>query len=587
MVIKVYGGEQAPTHVDSSVPWEEPGSSAPWSTGVIPTQAELDQKLASENVGPFAHRPAPDQTLRSNPFRGGNPRPVYSPSAELLFEGFESGVMPPTGWTVVVNNVQTWAIGTTAPFEGTSNATCEYDASYSGTQDEWVISPVLDLTTGGTGWVLDFAWNGSYYWSVDPYDNCELEVWISTDGGATFPTMLWNEDSYGVFTSWVWNQSSVSLAAYSAETNVKIAFRYYGYDGAQFSVDAVSINDAAPPTGRCCYGDPAAPSCLDAITEAECTAMGGNWTVGATCADPCPVSGSNDDCTAAELIPGPFPATINGTTAGATVDCPGVLDWNAVWYKFDVTGTCANVTVDYCGSASDLQCIGIVLYPDCADCNASMLADNYTFASCSDGSTNPNMIWQNLPGPATYYLPVFVGDTDCVGIESDFQFTVDVQDCPPAQQGDNCDNPLVINIGGSGELPYSAVSQYTCGRSDNYNATCLGSYDGGEDIVYQLNVSAAVNVDITLDPMGTTWTGFAVDALCPLDAATCIATSTSSGGGPHKIMGLDLAAGTYYIMVDTWPAPDCIPDFTLTIEAGAGPSPGNDCTSPYFGETPR
>jgi hypothetical protein len=34
---------------------------------------------------------------------------------------------------------------------------------------------------------------------------------------------------------------------------------------------------------------------------------------------------------------------------------------------------------------------------------------------------------------------------------------------------------------------------------------------------------------------------------------------------PRVISALDLAPGSYYILVDTWPAPACIPDFDLSV----------------------
>ena len=44
----------------------------------------------------------------------------------------------------------------------------------------------------------------------------------------------------------------------------------------------------------------------------------------------------NDLCENAEFVPGPFPQTGPGSTIDATLDCPGLLDWNAVWYVFDL-----------------------------------------------------------------------------------------------------------------------------------------------------------------------------------------------------------------------------------------------------------
>ncbi len=46
---------------------------------------------------------------------------------------------------------------------------------------------------------------------------------------------------------------------------------------------------APPPIGRCCYGDPQAPSCID-NTAAECAALAGTWDQTLTCAlNPCPI----------------------------------------------------------------------------------------------------------------------------------------------------------------------------------------------------------------------------------------------------------------------------------------------------------
>ncbi|MCK4428061.1 MAG: hypothetical protein KAW16_06235, partial [candidate division Zixibacteria bacterium] len=117
--------------------------------------------------------------------RAYNFTPTASPKA-LLVQDFEEGIIPPTNWSVVVNNAYTWEIDSCDPYEGVYNASCFYDQDYTGTQDEWLISPVINLTTKGESWHLYFFWMMSYYWGVDPYDNYELEVWISTDGGANF-----------------------------------------------------------------------------------------------------------------------------------------------------------------------------------------------------------------------------------------------------------------------------------------------------------------------------------------------------------------------------------------------------------------
>lgn len=168
----------------------------------------------------------------------------------LVTQGFESGQMPPPNWTRIVLNAgdptYTWHIANFQPFEGVNNAQVLYDPALN-QQDEWLISPVINLTTGGLNWSVHFAWNSSYYWGVSPYNNYDLELRISTNGGSTWlPEVLWVEDNVGVFDNYAWYEADVPLSAYLAQSNVKIAFRYVGVDGAQAGVDAISVESAGP-----------------------------------------------------------------------------------------------------------------------------------------------------------------------------------------------------------------------------------------------------------------------------------------------------------------------------------------------------
>jgi hypothetical protein len=77
----------------------------------------------------------------------------------------------------------------------------------------------------------------SYYWGVSPNDNYDMEVWISTDGGTTYSTKLWDESGEGTFSNYVFYEESISLSAYVGQSNIKIGFRYVGADGAQGNFD--------------------------------------------------------------------------------------------------------------------------------------------------------------------------------------------------------------------------------------------------------------------------------------------------------------------------------------------------------------
>jgi len=153
------------------------------------------------------------------------------------------------------------------------------------------------------------------------------------------------------------------------------------------------------------------------------------------------------------------------------------------------------------------------------------------------------------------------------------------QQVSAAVPGVDCTDGNMVPITLPAELPALVVNQTNCGAGDSYSDTCLGSYDGGEDVVFAVDVTAPVTVKFTLDPQGTTWTGMALDDVCPLDSASdgCLVNATSSGGSPYSTACVDLAAGGYYLMVDTWPTPDCIPDFDLVVEE-CPPPVGDTCT---------
>jgi hypothetical protein len=101
---------------------------------------------------------------------------------------------------------------------------------------------------------------------------------------------------------------------------------------------------------------------------------------------------------------------------------------------------------------------------------------------------------------------------------------------------------------------------------NDYSNTCLGSYDGGEDIIYALIVPVATCVDITVtgaDP-NNNWIGVLVDDSCPPDPSACLYSGTSTAGYIALLSNVSLAAGTYYLMIDTYPSPTCV-HYTLTI----------------------
>ena len=154
--------------------------------------------------------------------------------------------------------------------------------------------------------------------------------------------------------------------------------------------------------------------------------------------------------------------------------------------------------------------------------------------------------------------------------------------CGDGIVGGNCANALVVNT-----MPYSVTGLTTCGAGDCYSSTsaCGSLYMNGEDYVLSFTPSATGPFEFVTNGT-TTWTGIFVLDGCPDSGGTnCIGSSTLSGGLP-QIQDLNLTGGqTYYIVVSTYPAPDCTP-FDLIINeevpppgCGGNPPAGNTCAT--------
>ncbi len=139
--------------------------------------------------------------------------------------------------------------------------------------------------------------------------------------------------------------------------------------------------------------------------------------------------------------------------------------------------------------------------------------------------------------------------------------------------GDDCTNPIIVSVPAA--LPYTD-NNYTCGRLNDYDlgySSCMSYYSGGEDIIYRLDVTVNTVITLTLNPLGTTYPGMGIFSGCP-SLSNCIAASYNSGSNNCVISNVSLTAGSqYYVMIDTWPAPNCIPAFILTIVAEVPPPP--------------
>jgi len=192
----------------------------------------------------------------------------------------------------------------------------------------------------------------------------------------------------------------------------------------------------------------------------------------------CSLPPPNDECTGAPII-NTFPQTVSGTTIGAAVDCPDILAWNAVWYRFDVPYNCNEITVDFCDTYNNINTVGIVLYNSCPpDCPSYIISSGYAWQNCANGYYNPKVWWSDLP-PGSYWFPVYLG------VAMDFSFTVSAEECvpcdvvcPPGAMMENeptCYDGYIDNYnGGCNSSPYIwqdiTCNTWVCGTSGVYDA---------------------------------------------------------------------------------------------------------------------
>lgn len=175
--------------------------------------------------------------------------------AMIFWESFEGVEFPPLDWSQIINNVAyTWEKDSSSPLDGQYFVHVLYDeVDPTNLQDEWLITKSIDLSGYQTA-VLNFYFQMSKYWGIQPYDNYDLFVIAAADG-VNFTDTLWSEMSTdtSTWTSWEWVNTQVDLTDYIGSSDLKLAFVYYGRDGAEGSIDAISIST----TGGICdsYSD--------------------------------------------------------------------------------------------------------------------------------------------------------------------------------------------------------------------------------------------------------------------------------------------------------------------------------------------
>ncbi|PCJ24690.1 MAG: hypothetical protein COA97_09290 [Flavobacteriales bacterium] len=236
-----------------------------------------------------------------------------------------------------------------------------------------------------------------------------------------------------------------------------------------------------------------------------------------------------------------------------------------VFTLFNTESCCDNLSI-YDGPSTASPLIGT--YAGTALPNGGTIGSStgcLTFEWTSDGSVvNPG--WEAsfscVPCPT------------CVdGIQNGSETGVDCGGsmCTPCP----CENQTIAT------LPFSQAGMTTCGFGDTYSSAdaCGSSYMNGDDYVFEytspgnecLNIVLS-NTDATAD-VGV----FLIDNCPDAVGANCMGSATVANG-PPTLGAAITTAGTYYIVVSTWPSPQCTA-FDINITSSATPT-GTTCANP-------
>jgi hypothetical protein len=196
--------------------------------------------------------------------------------------------------------------------------------------------------------------------------------------------------------------------------------------------------------------------------------------------------------------------------------------------------------------------------------------------------TAPEVSW-NCPATGTYR--VLFNNYNCV--TGGTCATMAYRQNPPPAAGSTCGNPVTIP-----SLPFTQTGRTTCGFGDDYSSldACNSYYMDGDDFVYVYNSPGNETITITLSNTAT-YTGVFLLNGCPNVAGTvCMplggaaggcgsssGTNESFSGNPYGTWSIP-TAGTYYIVISTFPSPQCTPfDINITRVAGTGSAPPVGC----------
>lgn len=117
--------------------------------------------------------------------------------------------------------------------------------------------------------------------------------------------------------------------------------------------------------------------------------------------------------------------------------------------------------------------------------------------------------------------------------------------------GNTCALPIIVN-----SYPYTD-NNTTCGKVNDYGTQCSGSYGGGEDAVYEIQIATPGLYQIAITGTTTYIGWFLKNGTSCATGSSCLANAVSGSSTTATGTYNFTAAGTYYLIIDHWPAPNC------------------------------
>ena len=205
------------------------GASSNLNLKRVPSRADMGVKKGRHtSVRPKIHVPVVKQ------YHKASPSGVKQQS--LLFEGFEGGVIPPSGWSqymVSDSNSPGWQI-TTDAYEGTYAAYHNDDHASTDSLSDWLVTPQLSIPAGEPVWLVfkQKVRFSDWYW----YHG----VWISTGSGDPNDGDFVELAELSSNLSTDWNEIRIDLSAYAGQ-DIYLAFVYVGDFSDEWYIDNVEV----------------------------------------------------------------------------------------------------------------------------------------------------------------------------------------------------------------------------------------------------------------------------------------------------------------------------------------------------------